>query len=111
MCHSFFADVMCSNVILQLLCVNISAYENVHRFLLYMRKSLYVISEHCIHVGTFLHTCVHFYLVEVSTVCIFTSDHVEEDGNGGPSQFLLWDQSHLQDGSHHDRYETDLVTA
>lgn len=62
-------------------------------------------------VGTFLHACECFYLVEVSTVCIFTSDHVEEDGNGGPSQFLLWNQSHLQDGSHHARYETDLVTA
>lgn len=62
-------------------------------------------------VETFLHPCVCFYLVEVSRVCIFTSDHVEEDGNGGPSQLFLRDQSHLQDGTHHARYETDLVTA
>lgn len=51
------------------------------------------------------------YLVEISIVCMFTGDHVKEDGNGGPSQLLLWDQSHLQDRTHHARYETDLVAA
>lgn len=55
--------------------------------------------------------CFFFYLVEVSRVGMFTSDHVKEDGNGGPSQLLLWDQSHLQDGTHHAGDETDLVTA
>lgn len=52
-----------------------------------------------------------FYLVKVSRVGMFTSDHVKEDGNGGPSQLLLRDQSHLQDGTHHAGDETDLVTA
>lgn len=50
------------------------------------------------------------YLVEVSVMRMFTGDHVKEDGNGGPSQLLLRDQSHLQDGTDHSRDETDLVT-
>lgn len=51
------------------------------------------------------------HLVEVSRVLVFTGDHVKEDGNGRPSQLLLWDQSHLQDGTHHAGDETDLVAA
>ena len=42
---------------------------------------------------------------------MFTCDHVKEDGNGGPSQLFLRDQSHLQDGTHHAGDEADLVTA
>lgn len=59
--------------------------------------------------------CVRFlaslHLVEVSRVLVFTGDHVKEDGNGRPSQLLLGDQSHLQDGTHHAGDETDLVAA
>lgn len=51
------------------------------------------------------------YLVKVPRVCMFTSDHVKEDGDGGSSQFLFRDQCHLQDGTHYARYETDLVAA
>lgn len=51
------------------------------------------------------------HLVEVSGVLVFACDHVKEDGNCGPSQLLLWDQSHLQDGTHHARDETDLMAA
>lgn len=68
----------------------------------------------CVYIYTiFTRFCMYGckYLVEVSRVWIFTSDHVEEDGNGGPPQLLLWDQSHLQDGTHHARDEADLVTA
>lgn len=49
--------------------------------------------------------------MEVSRVLVFTGDHVKEDGNRRPSQLLLWDQSHLQDGTHHAGDETDLVAA
>lgn len=42
---------------------------------------------------------------------VFTNDHVKEDGYCGPPQLLLWDQSHLQDGTHHARDETDLMAA
>lgn len=42
---------------------------------------------------------------------VFTGDHVKEDGDCRPSQLLLWDQSHLQDGTHHAGDETDLVAA
>lgn len=51
------------------------------------------------------------YLLEVSRVCIFTSDHVKEDGDGGSSQFFFRNQCHLQDWPHHAGYETDLVAA
>ncbi len=102
---------------LQMFCLNISAHVdvNVHIFLLHIqRSSLYVFSvvQCCMtDVHTSLYVRVCFYLVEVSKVCVFTSDHVEEDGNGGSPQLLLRDQSHLQDGTHHARDETDLVTA
>lgn len=55
--------------------------------------------------------CVCKYLLEVSRVSMLTGDHVKEDGNGRPPQFLLWDQSHLQNGTHHARDERHLMTA
>lgn len=101
---------VCAKVNLPMFCVNISAHIHIKNVTL-------SVCFQCVNivgmpdVDTFLQPCVCFYLVEVSRVCIFTSDHVEEDGNRGPSQLLLRDQSHLQDGTHHARYETDLVTA
>lgn len=65
--------------------------------------SSYVLCEHTVR--------VRFYLLEVSRVCVFTGDHVEEDGDGGLPQLFFWDQSHLQDGTHHAGDETDLMAA
>lgn len=61
---------------------------NLQTFLLHIQRgSLYVFSvvQCCMtDIDTFLYVRVCFYLVEVSKVCVFASDHVEEDGNGGP---------------------------
>lgn len=65
----------------------------------------------CVHVSARVRLLASLHLVEVSRVLVFTGDHVKEDGNCGPSQLLLGDQSHLQDGTHHAGDEADLVAA
>lgn len=92
-------------------CIKVCNIQDLFKYFLYHDQFLNgstVLSLVCILIACVL-ICV--YLAEVSKTCMFTGDHIKEDRNSGPSQLFLWDQSHLQDGTHHAGDETDFMTA
>lgn len=104
--RSLVSDSTLQEISVAILCVCAFGFQPVQTFLCYVHcNGDEILTPECFSCIVLIH------LLEVSKLDMLAGDHVEKDGDGGSSQLLLRNQSHLQDWTHHTRDKTDLMTS